>query len=721
MKVSWKWLNEIINISDISLDRIIKKLILTGFEIENIQNKPEIQDTVFDISITANRSDASSLIGISREINTLFNLKTLIYIDNHYIHYKNTSEENIIEKNYNNQLNTNAILNCQLSTITNLTTHISPSWLINYLKAYDIKSEYLIQDIQEYIKIKWGQKIEIFDLNKLNKIDTLNLQRSCVNTELLKEKKTWMSINDNESINSIQSIELLKYNNNILSMIGIQSNPELQFDINTSSIIIACTICKEKYIYKTIKKFNQTKEEVQRYLKYVSSNESIQAYNETIKLILHLTKGTIKELHSIHENESPNTNNIIYINRQHIINILGPVKDNCKMISTGKIFSILQQLNFKPKYINKNFQITIPYYRQKDIKEPTDVIEEIGRVYGFENFFDQLPAYNNKGKISESSLYINKIRYTLNNLGLHELNNYSLTTKTQKHNSNIELYNALIYDQSQLKDTLIKDLILAKQYNIQKKNIYFEFFEISRVFKKEKENKNSIKYNYKESINIAGILGNTNFYKESWQKKPVNMSWFHAKGLLEDFLEQINIKVNWTQPQDKNQDIIKDYYQFIYHPYRLSILCNQYTQEPVGVFGELNTKYNTNINSKHRTYIFEFNLNKLIEAKKKIQHLSYIYTPYSNYPSITRDISISIHKSNTAHSIQQNILNLKHPLVKSVEILNEYRTCNSNFYRKINLRIKYQSECKTLNEIEIDDINDKITQLLKNKGNNRVI
>lgn len=105
-------------------------------------------------------------------------------------------------------------------------------------------------------------------------------------------------------------------------------------------------------------------------------------------------------------------------------------------------------------------------------------------------------------------------------------------------------------------------------------------------------------------------------------------------------------------------------------------------------------------------------------SKKNTAHLSYIYRPYSNYPIVTRDISIKVNKNNTARAIRTNILNLNNPLIKSVDILSEYKSHNSNFYRNIGLRIKYQSNLKTLNNIEIDNINNEINQLVKNISNN---
>nr|QOS04524.1 phenylalanine tRNA synthetase [Sarcopeltis skottsbergii] len=717
MKVSWRWLNELIDITDISLDIIIKKLILAGFEIESIQNKPEIQDRVIDISITTNRGDTSSLIGLAREINILFNLKNLYSTSNYYINYKNRSEEITIENDYISKMNTNAILNCQLNTIINLNKCLSPIWLINYLKAYDIKSQNIIQDIQEYIKIKWDQDIEIFDLDKINSI---NSNAPLINIELLKHKDMWMNTINTNYIMNDKSIELLKYKNKTLSIIGIQSNPEFKCSNNTSSVIVIGTACKKRYMEEIIKNIDHKTEKTQRHLKYTSVNDLVQAYNETIQLILHLTKGKTKKLCTINNYQFNKIEKTIYVKIKHIVNILGPIQNSYEKIYQNKIFEVLKQLNFKPKPLNDYFQVTIPQYRHDDIQVSTDVIEEIGRVYGFDKFVDILPVYDNKGKISKSIKYIYKIRYILSGLGLHELINYSLSSQEKTNHSKIQLYNSLLDDQSQLKDNLIQDLILAKKYNIQKKNLYIEFFEIGKVFNKEMLDQSKKSYKYIETLNLAGILGNDNFYKESWQEKSKNMGWFQAKGLLEDFLEQINTKVNWVKPNSNL--MINNYWHSICHPYRLSILCNQDTQEPLGIFGELSTKCNKNINSKHRTYIFELNLYKLIKAKKNTKYLSYRYKPYSNYPIVTRDISIRVNKNNTARAIQANILNLQNPLIKSVEILSEYKSNNSNFYRNIGLRIKYQSNLETLNNIEINNINSKINQLMKNiLNNNNVI
>nr|YP_009295587.1 phenylalanyl-tRNA synthetase beta chain [Mastocarpus papillatus]AOL58071.1 phenylalanyl-tRNA synthetase beta chain [Mastocarpus papillatus] len=709
MKVSWKWLNELIDIKHISLGEITDKLILAGFEVEEIINKPEIQDKTIDISITANRRDISSIIELGREIGILFNLKNFQSYKN--INIKNKNKQSTKQDYCLNNLKSNTLLYFQINTVSKVRYHIKPTWLINYLKACDIKPTNTVYDITNYIRIKWGQNIDILDLDKIEKNSKSN---AFLNIELLKEKEEWMNFSDSCNFNINKSIEVLKYNNLTLSIIGIKSNPEFKCDTHTSSIIVIGEICKEQYLKQVVKSINIKTEKLNRHLEYISINDAISAYNEAIQLISGLTNSNINQIYSFNKHHDHTVERKINVNKKDIVKILGPLQKNDKVLSDATIFEILKQLDFQPTYINQSFRVTIPKYRQSDLKRSIDIVEEIGRVYGFNKFLDRLPKYSEKGKISKTAKYIKKIRYILSYLGLYEIINYSLEkSEIKSTTSKVTLYNPLLGDQSQLKNNLIKDLILTKKYNIKKKNSLLEFFEIGRVFYK----KNTSTYNnkYEETLNIAGIIGNANFSQMSWEEKSQSMSWSQAKGLLEDFLEKFNTDIIWVKPEKKQNLMINNDWNSICHPHRISILYSKKNNEQIGIFSELNTKYNNDINSNHRTYIFELNLFKLIKAINKKKHISHIYKPYSSYPTITRDISLKLNRNKTAISIQEHILNLSNPFIKSVDIFNEYNHIdNLKQYRNIGFRITYQSNMKTLNEKDINDINKEITKLLQN-------
>uniref|UniRef100_UPI0030018E6F phenylalanine-tRNA ligase beta subunit n=1 Tax=Anunuuluaehu liula TaxID=3049639 RepID=UPI0030018E6F len=714
MKVSWKWLNELINIQHIPINKIITKLILAGFEVEEIKDKPKIQDKTIDISITANRGDTFSIVGIAREISVLFNLKFSNSFKNPYINMDIESRKIIQNEKNLLDLQSNALLDLKFNTITQLKQHSSPLWLTNYLEACDIKPTDILCDIIEYIKIKWGQDIEIFDLDKINKNNNDN---TLVKIEKLKEKEEWMNILDSCDLKLNTNLEVLKYNNKTLSIIGMTSNPSFKCDITTSSIIIVGQICKTKYIKQIKETLKSKTDKLNKNLKYISINDLMNAHNETVKLISCLTNGAVDKSYTINQNNNHNIDKKISVDKQYIINILGPLKYNYQQLSDIKILEILNQLNFQPQYNNNTFTVTIPEHRQLDIKRSIDIIEEIGRVYGFNQFLDQLPVCYQKGQISDTVKYIEKVRNILSNFGLHEVINYSLEDKFIQHSSKIKLHNTLLEDQSQLKDNLIRDLIITKKYNTNKKNSFLEFFEIGRVFRKQKI---SIHDNqYIETLHIAGIIGNANFSRRSWKEKSQSMSWFQAKGLLEDFLEKLNTHIIWIQSPKHQISIISSYWNAICHPHRVSILCNKYTKEKIGILGELSIKYNNAINSDHRTYIFELNLFNLIKTIHKIEHLSYIYKPYSNYPSVTRDISLKLHKNKSVKAIQEYILNHGNSLIKSVEIFNEYNNQDdSSEHRSIGLRIIYQSNIKTLNDKDIENIDSEINKILHNMPNN---
>ena len=185
MKFSWLWLNQLVYIKDIPIDKLKQTLTLAGLEVENTELITRHNDQIIEISLTPNRLDISYMIGLAREISVLFNktLKTkLIY---------NNILNNIHLKKYTLESNQNVecINSIRIKTI-NLSLNTSPLWMQNYLKYNDIKPTYLLQDIQEYIKIKWKYSIYILDtlnydiykqqINQLNNetslIDKLKIQ-----------------------------------------------------------------------------------------------------------------------------------------------------------------------------------------------------------------------------------------------------------------------------------------------------------------------------------------------------------------------------------------------------------------------------------------------------------------------------------------------------------------------------------------------------------------
>ena len=677
MKISWNWLSQLVNLEGINEYKLAEKLTLAGFEVENIIHKQDIKDIVIDTNIAANRFDIVSLISITTEIAAIlkrplkFHKSIKLYSSN--IKWKQLNYlENIYKK-------------VNLSIIKKVSTDNSPQWLKNYLAASDINPTNTILDIIHFINFKWGQSIKIFQINTDNNIEikTLKLFYTKENSKEYKYNK----------------VDITK-----LQESGSEINPQNIHNYkNTNIDIIVLGIT---YQYKNVN--NKTIKTSMISTKYLS-----YGYIEAIHLINQIYTRNLDDK-IIYEYENKQTKNqIIKCNINNINRILGPIKykENVKYLNKTTITGILNNLNFAVIDNINELEIKVPEERLLDVKKEIDIIEEIGRIYGFNYFNDNLPTINKIGHLSSIKLIIRKMRQILRSIGMHEVLNYSL--KSNLSNRSARLINPLNNDQKELRTNLIEGLIESKLYNINKVNHHFEVFEIGKIFISDKKTTTTREY-----LHLAGLLGNSCFGRSEWNKTANELSWFQAKGTLEEFFERIHIKVSWSENSETNY-LFENIKQYI-HLKRTSYI--KQNNKPIGLFSQINNRIAKKLGTSYNVYIFEININDLTKNIQQPKHLTYIYKPYSNYPKIIRDISIKLNK----HLRMQEIINLLNKIqqdnskfIESFDIFDEYHETKTK--KSIGLRITYRSKNKTLTNEEVEKIelllkNQLCTQLLQSKS-----
>ena len=674
MKFSWKSLSQIIDLTNINVKELADKLVLAGFEIENIDYTTYQEDCIIDIDIPANRTDVECVIGLAKEISIILNKTLNINTTTDYLDSKDTPKEdhNYLEKIF---INSQFISAIAIQNFDSINISPSPSWLKNYLIKYDIKPIHNIADIINYVNIKWGQNINIINLQEITS--------EPFNIKLLNYSKQ----------NRLSESEVIKYNNEIVSLNNLQYKDYYKINKSYSSVILLGIINTDKEI----------KNHCSENIKCISKNNFIQAYLEASQLIIKLTNGRPSTKYNYFKKYE---DNIIKIKKNLIHNILGPI--DCTKntyLSTKTIFNILVQLELQPKYNHNIFTITVPTYRSQDIKRPIDIIEEIGRIYGFDKFTDKIPIKYEKGYQSKTRRQINTIRETLRNLGLHEIINYSL--ENQRNKTQVGLYNPLLQEQSYLRDNLIENLISTKKHNTKQKDLCIEGFEIGAIFYKNQHN------NYREIQKVAGILGNSNFVRQSWSEEKNTLNWFQAKGTLEELFDKIHASIKWINIKDQKAE--NQYNTNIYKKNRSAMLYNELTQENIGIFGELKTKLNNQLKINHRTYLFEININHLIQTINRKNHLQYIIKPYSYFPSVTRDISIKLTSDKNIQDIQAIIQRTNNTLIESVILTNVYeKTDNNNREKFVCLHITYRAQNRTLDDTDILTIDSQINEIMSN-------
>lgn len=696
MRVSLNWINQLVNIETVNLEHLIEKLTLGGFEVEEIlevliDGKKEI---VVDISATANRADSLSIKGIAKEISSLMNIsyKNSKYLNNQ-LEIKNKIKEFLpISTQFEN---------CSLFfaiTVENLINFSSPYWLKQKLISVGLTPVNNLLDYQNYILIETGYPFEFYDLEKIqekSRISEINLTLGFTNndTNFIGNNDIEYRLNDD--------ILVIKTNNDILSIAGIISNKDFCYTSNTHSLLIEGAIYNSQKIRKTSRKLNFRTDRSARYEKGLNSTHFVESFYRLISLLKISNPNLICKLHTIYQ-QNDKIFPPIKLRYENILKILGPTNfAQTNQIIPTQISDYLTRLNFEFVFNSKNstWEVQVPNFRLDDINREVDLIEEIGRLHGFNNFITCLPKINQIGWKDFSYQIRKKLTFCFISEGLNELVHYSLVNEEK--NNTISLLNPLLTDCKSLRSSLLPNIIETISENIKQTGVTIEGFEFGHVFSRDKI------CDYREIESVAGTFGGI-AVKDNWSTSSKTLSWFEAKGKIEEIFFKLNLSIFW-------RNFKLPIYRTILHPYRAAELyLNNDTY--IGIFGQIHPILARKLNISSQLYLFEFNFELLkIELKKNKLPL---YKHYSLYPKIIKDLSFIVDRHISFEKIKNIILSNGTPYLVQVELLDEYQGKSiPPSSTSLCVQLIFQSDQKTLVTKEIEEIVDNIQLTLTKKFN----
>jgi len=695
MQISLNWLNELINIETIDLEALIEKLTLGGFEVEEIieieiDNKKTI---ALEISATANRSDSLSIYGLALEIGVLLNQspKFLDYRRNNILWC------DILQNKINSMVLDGPCSDFIGITIENFNTSTSPKWLKHKLRASGLEPQNSLIDFQNYLLLETGYPFEFYDLNKIvTKLNTANF-----NLQLTSNHCTEQLIGNNEIPYQLNdSILTLNANNLPISIAGIIPNKDVACDNNTTSFLVEASIFNATYIRQKSKQLGVRTDRSSRYEKSIKNTNLFESFYRLISLLRLANSNLICKLHTIVESPKINSTTIT-LHYETIKKILGPISKNKttenEYISPKLVSEFLVRLQFKVDYDKKNLKwnIIVPTSRSEDIVQEIDVVEEIGRLYGFNNFLTRLPNIYRIGEEDLSYQTRKKITSCLTNLGLTELIQYSLVKSTSSSEDHVGLINPLVQEYTNLRTSLIPSLIKTAESNVKKSNLKLEAFEFSHIFLNET---NTIQ----EKEVVAGIFGGIE-NKSTWSDASQQLTWFEAKGKIEQVLKNLNITVYWTQANSSEQGNLL----------HSSRTANLYllNGEKLGIFGQINPLVAQKSNLASTLYLFEFDFELI---KKTVQQTKLaIYQEYGSYPKIIKDLSFIIPTKTCFAEIKNNLYLNGSKFLVTINLLDEYRGASiPKDHTSLCLQLIFQSTQETLQTKKVETILAKLETIL---------
>jgi phenylalanyl-tRNA synthetase beta chain len=716
MQTPLKWINELVNLELINLDNLIEKLTLGGFEVEEIleleiENEKQLS---LDISATANRSDSLSIQGISTEIATLLDQPTKI--SSYSLQTFDWKEQfNNFSLSISNQYNCLTLISVIVENLNDFTV---PKWLKQKLLSSSIIPTNSFIDFQNYVLLETGYAFGFYDFQKIcSKLNCSNFNLSMSKAENDQEFTATNEIT--YKLNS--SITILQASSDSLddlpiSIAGIIENKDFDYSDSTTSLLIEASIFNAAAIRQQSRSLGLRTDRSARYEKSLKNTYLIESLYRLLSLLRISNPKMICKLHTFAQAIEKLPQPIV-LKYQTVNEILGPIKglnrrlnrrlrkpeDYTCYITPETITKYLNRLNFKFSYDDSthSWEVQIPQSRSDDITREIDLIEEIGRLYGFNSFLTTLPKIKNIGNEDLSYKTRKKITSSLLNLGFNELIHYSLVNETTFTKNEIKLINPLLSDCSNLRSSLLPNLIKTVQENLKQGNSFIEGFEYGHVFSglglespapaQEKEY-------------IAGIFGGIKT-QLTWSESKKSLTWFEAKGKIEQFLKQLNLVLYW-----KNSTSTMD---TIMHPYRNAELY--FTNGvKLGIFGQIHPIVSNQLAISSEIYLFEFDL-ELIQSQLQANKLA-ISKEYSLYPKIIKDLSFIINQDIEFEKLKETLYCNGTKFLSEINLLDEYRGSSiPDGSTSLCFQLVFQSKEKTLENKEIENIIKSLQSVLVNQ------
>lgn len=650
-----------------------------------------LEDVILDVTATANRADALSMVGIAREVAALTGGKLSIP---EIAKVENTQ----IAKNLTLKISETQACPAYIGTVVeNIKITPSPEWLQQRLRSAGVRPINNVVDITNYVLLERGQPLHAFDKNRLQSLS--GEEQLIMGVRFAQTGETLKTLDGNNRNLSPQNL-LITANNQAVALAGVMGGEATEVHEGTQSLVLEAALFDSVAIRRSSRSVGLRSEASGRYERGVNRAELEIACNRALSLIQELAAGVIVQQQiSDYRPDISTWSHSIHLRLDKINQVLGPIElgQETGELQPEDVEKILTALGCELVKTEENtWNVTVPPYRYRDLEREIDLIEEIARLYGYDKFCDTLPEKSQAGYLSLDQELIRRLRGYLRAEGLTELMQYSLVKPGE--DKQIVLSNPLFAEYSALRTDLISGLITAFQYNLEQGNGALNGFEIGRIFWSEEEG-------LQEAEVLAGIIGG-DITSGKWSRggKEKAITWFEAKGILESVFKQLKLAVEF-QPENRDSRL---------HPGRTASLWIKGNR--LGTFGQIHPQLRREKDLPEAVYVFQLDLDTLLDAWDHDDLLIPKFSSYSTYPASDRDLAFFAPMKVTVCELEKVINKAGKGLLSSVELFDEYRGENVPAgQRSLAFRLVYRASDRTLTENEIEPVHNQVRSALVEK------
>ncbi|HGZ9276702.1 TPA: phenylalanine--tRNA ligase subunit beta [Staphylococcus aureus] len=638
-----------------------------------------LDDQVMEFDLTPNRADALSMIGTAYEVAALYNTKMT----------KPETTSNELELSANDELtvtieNEDKVPYYSARVVHDVTIEPSPIWMQARLIKAGIRPINNVVDISNYVLLEYGQPLHMFDQ------DAIGSQQIVVRQANEGEKMTTLDDTERELLTS----DIVITNGQTpIALAGVMGGDFSEVKEHTSNIVIEGAIFDPVSIRHTSRRLNLRSESSSRFEKGIATEFVDEAVDRACYLLQTYANGKVLK-DRVSSGELSAFITPIDITADKINRTIG------FDLSQNDIVTIFNQLGFDTEINDDVITVQVPS-RRKDITIKEDLIEEVARIYGYDDIPSTLPVFEKvtSGQLTDRQYKTRMVKEVLEGAGLDQAITYSLVSKedatafAMQQRQTIDLLMPMSEAHASLRQSLLPHLIEAASYNVARKNKDVKLFEIGNVFFANGEGELPDQVEY-----LSGILTG-DYVVNQWQGKKETVDFYLAKGVVDRVSEKLNLEFSYRRADIDGL-----------HPGRTAEILLE--NKVVGFIGELHPTLAAD-NDLKRTYVFELNFDALMAVS-----VGYInYQPIPRFPGMSRDIALEVNQNIPAADLLSTIHAHGGNILKDTPVFDVYQGEHLEKGKKsIAIRLNYLDTEETLTDERVSKVQAEIEAALIEQG-----
>lgn len=638
-----------------------------------------LNDQVMEFDLTPNRADALSMIGTAYEVAALYKTKMT----------KPHTQSDEISESTSNELsvsidNPEKVPYYSARIVKNVTIAPSPIWMQMRLIKAGIRPINNVVDISNYVLLEYGQPLHMFDQDYIGSKEIIVRQAN--------ENETMTTL-DNTERTLVNSDIVISNSKEPIALAGVMGGDFSEVTATTTNVVVEGAIFDPVSIRHTSRRLNLRSEASSRFEKGIATEFVDEAVDRACYLLQTYADGNVLQGR---------------VSAGNLGSFVTPIKITAEKVnktvgfnlSCGEIKAIFEQLGFKTQQNGDELTVNVPS-RRKDITIKEDLIEEVARIYGYDNIPSTMPVFEDvtNGELTDRQHKTRIVKETLEGAGLDQAITYSLVSKDHAKDfalqtrPTISLLMPMSEAHSTLRQSLLPHLIEAVAYNVARKNKDVKLYEIGRVFFGNDEGELPEEVEY-----LSGILTGE-YVVNTWQNKKEAVDFYIAKGVVDRVAEKLNLEFSYKAGEISGL-----------HPGRTAIISLQ--GKDIGFIGELHPQLAAE-NDLNRTYVFELNYHTIMEVA-----VGYInYQPIPKFPGVTRDIALEVTSDVPASVLLETIHSNGDDILQDSSVFDVYEGEHLGEGKKsIAIRLNYLDTENTLTDERVTKVHDKILAALQAQG-----